>query len=69
MEKRTAKNMYKYVSERLEEELGNTSLVLLDALNKAEAFKTLIQKSMDNVKEIKTDMKDDFDIIQKNWKD
>lgn len=65
-DKEKMQNMCKYVFECVEGDLSKTSLVLLDILNKTEILKSLVQKSLNDIKNVIIDMKSDFDIINKS---
>ena len=62
---RTIKNMYKYVAERMKERLSNLSIVLLDSLNKAEIFKSVVQEISDQIGTLVEGIEEDFKIIRK----
>jgi len=62
---RTVKNMYRYVAERMKERLSKVSEVLLDSLNKAEMFKSVVEETGQEIQKLLAGIEEDFKIINK----
>lgn len=62
---RTVKNMYKYVAIRMKERLSNMSVILLNSLNQAEMFKSVVEETSEEIRKLVAGLEEDFKIIRK----
>lgn len=64
--KQAVKNMYRYMIKRIDLQTGKILAITLDCMNKFELTRSLLEKSSEDIKTLRRELKEDHQIADKN---